>query len=81
MHIACDPIPKHKSNHVHPKPLQNRKFGYIAGLSTGPIPASLEAPAVLLSHNLLQGSIPQHLLEGQDRLEKWVTASTSVSRL
>eukprot|EP00971_Amphidinium_carterae_P021449 423111-Amphidinium_carterae.1 len=49
-------------------------------LSTGPIPASLQAAAVLLSHNLLQGSIPQHLLDGGDPLQKWVAVSTSVSR-
>eukprot|EP00971_Amphidinium_carterae_P230149 4567820-Amphidinium_carterae.1 len=48
---------------------------------SGPIPASLESPAVLLSHNLLQGSIPEHLLYGWDRLQKWVAVSTSVSRL
>eukprot|EP00971_Amphidinium_carterae_P224217 4448547-Amphidinium_carterae.1 len=45
----------------------------------GPIPGSLDAPAVLLSHNLLEGSIPRHLLDGRDALEKWVAARTSES--
>eukprot|EP00971_Amphidinium_carterae_P169107 3350030-Amphidinium_carterae.2 len=48
-------------------------------LSTGPILGSLHALAVLLSHNLLQGSIPQHVFDGWDPMEKWVAARTSVS--
>eukprot|EP00971_Amphidinium_carterae_P055310 1090216-Amphidinium_carterae.1 len=49
-------------------------------LSTGPIPDEmLKAPAVLLGHNLLQGSIPEHLLDGQDSVQKWVGVSISVS--
>eukprot|EP00971_Amphidinium_carterae_P282350 5605413-Amphidinium_carterae.2 len=41
----------------------------------------MEAPAVLLSHNLLEGAIPQHLLHGRDALEKWVVARTLESRV
>eukprot|EP00971_Amphidinium_carterae_P012810 252560-Amphidinium_carterae.1 len=59
-----------------------RFLGNIDSLSTGPIPALPEAPHVLLSHNLLQGSIPQRLLDGRvlrGGREKWVAASISVS--
>eukprot|EP00971_Amphidinium_carterae_P144968 2872327-Amphidinium_carterae.1 len=58
----------------------SEKSGHkLLSLSTGPIPGSLEAPAVLLSDNLLEGAIPEHLLDGRDPLEKWVAARTSVS--
>eukprot|EP00971_Amphidinium_carterae_P268059 5318093-Amphidinium_carterae.1 len=53
------------------------ELGELPSLSTGPIPGSLEAPIVLLSHNLLEGSIPRHLLDGRDPVEKWVAARTS----
>eukprot|EP00971_Amphidinium_carterae_P059557 1177757-Amphidinium_carterae.1 len=50
---------------------------YSIHLSTGPMPGSLEATAVLLGHNLFEGSIPEHLLDGRDPLQKWVVARTS----
>eukprot|EP00971_Amphidinium_carterae_P095871 1897348-Amphidinium_carterae.4 len=53
--------------------------GYIGSLSKGPIPGSLEISALCLSHNLLEGSIPQHLLDGRVPGEKWVAARTSES--
>eukprot|EP00971_Amphidinium_carterae_P264630 5249434-Amphidinium_carterae.1 len=57
-----------------------KSIGYMTANSRGPIPPSLMADAVLLSHNLLQGTLPQHLLDAKDPLEKWVAANTSVSR-
>eukprot|EP00971_Amphidinium_carterae_P217559 4318979-Amphidinium_carterae.1 len=49
-------------------------------LATGPIPGTLEAPGVVLGHNLLEGAIPQRLLHGRDALEKWVAARASESK-
>eukprot|EP00971_Amphidinium_carterae_P077999 1543279-Amphidinium_carterae.1 len=49
--------------------------------SVSPIPGSLKATAVGLGHNLLEGSIPEPLLDGRDPgwdpLQKWVVARTS----
>eukprot|EP00971_Amphidinium_carterae_P283885 5636238-Amphidinium_carterae.1 len=44
-------------------------------LLTGAIPPSLDAQVVMLGHNLLAGSIPERLLGGRERPQKWVVAN------
>eukprot|EP00971_Amphidinium_carterae_P121308 2402487-Amphidinium_carterae.1 len=41
----------------------------------GSIPTWLGARAVLVNHNVLAGSIPQQLLYGGDKEQKWFVAS------
>eukprot|EP00971_Amphidinium_carterae_P284676 5651992-Amphidinium_carterae.1 len=44
----------------------------------GSIPAWLQAQAILISHTLLAGSIPQQALAGSSPVQKWVVADASV---
>eukprot|EP00971_Amphidinium_carterae_P172539 3420212-Amphidinium_carterae.1 len=46
-------------------------------LPKGAIPETRKAPIVLLGHNRLEGSIPEHLLDSRDPLQKWLVARTS----
>eukprot|EP00971_Amphidinium_carterae_P176427 3498218-Amphidinium_carterae.1 len=65
-----------------PAVFRHLSMGYVIMLDLGhnyfegAIPTWFDARAVLVNHNLLAGSIPQRLLDGWDRKQKWFVAST-----